>query len=301
MTSRVPPYYGRMECSVIIPAFNEAAALRSVLEELVAFLRQQNIAAQVIVVDDGSTDRTADEVRAVPGVQLIRHPYNKGYGAALKTGIRAATTEWCFTYDADRQHTPDLIALLLPHCTEGNDMVVGKREGYRGPWIRQPGKKLISMVANFVTERKIPDLNSGLRAFRRSAFLRFMHLFPNGFSLSTTSTVCFFKEGLNVVYVPIRIRERVGKSTVRPRDFGKTLMLVLRIIMLFSPLRIFLPACFFFAFLTVADVVIQFILTGDFTNKSTVALISLTSLTFFFGLLADQIAALRREHLRQAS
>ncbi|MFA6039761.1 MAG: glycosyltransferase family 2 protein [Candidatus Peribacteraceae bacterium] len=290
-----------MECAIVIPAFNEAAALRGVLEELVTYLGQQRIAAQVIVVDDGSSDRTAEEALAVPGVRLIRHPYNKGYGAALKTGIQAAQTEWCITYDADRQHTPDLISLFLPFLTDGNDMVVGKREGYRGPWIRQPGKKLISFVANYVTERKIPDLNSGLRAFRRAAFLRYMHLFPNGFSLSTTSTVCFFKENLNVVYVPIRIRERVGKSTVRPRDFGKTLMLVLRIIMLFSPLRIFLPACFFFALLTVADIALEYAMTKSIANQSAVALVSLASLTFFFGLLADQIAAIRREHLRQAS
>jgi glycosyltransferase involved in cell wall biosynthesis len=288
-----------MTFSIVIPAFNEGQNIAALLHTLMAYLRDQHLQGDVIVVDDGSTDATAREAAAIPGIRVISHPYNKGYGAAIKTGIEAATTEWCFTYDADGQHTPELLSLLLPHCTEPNHMVVGKREGYCGPWIRQPGKRILSCVANYLTQRKIPDLNSGLRAFRRQEFLRFQHLFPNGFSLSTTSTVCYFKENLNVVYVPIRIKPRIGRSTVQMRDAPRTFLLIVRLIMLFSPLRIFLPASLFFAMLVIADVVYEMSTTGNFTNKSTVALLSLTSLTFFFGLIADQMAAIRREIGRQ--
>ena len=284
-----------MEFTIVIPAFNESACIAGVLRQLQSALRENGVQSEIIVVDDGSTDGTSEQAEHISGVRVIRHPENKGYGAAIKTGFRAAHTEWCITYDADSQHTPDLLLSLLPHCTEPNHMVVGMRTGYKGPWIRQPGKRLLQWVANYLVQRKIPDLNSGLRAFRREQFLRFEHLFPNGFSLSTTSTVCFFKENLNVVYVPIRIQPRVGRSTVRAHDAAKTFMLMVRLIMLFSPLRIFMPATILFALLTVADIAYEISVTGNLTNKSSVALITLTSLTFFFGLLADQVAALRRD------
>lgn len=280
-----------MEFTIVIPAYNEEDAIRIVLQKL----REHGVAAPIIVVDDGSSDGTKERAAAFPGVQVISHPYNKGYGAAIKTGIRAATTEWVITYDADGQHTPELLALLLRHCERPNHMVVGMRKGYKGPWIRQPGKRVLQWIASYLAERPIPDLNSGLRAFRREEFLQFQHLFPNGFSLSTTSTVCFFKENLNVIYVPITIQPRTGKSTVRVHDAIKTLMLILRLIMLFSPLRIFLPATFFFGMLTVMDIIFEAVTTHKFANTSSVALITLTSLTFFFGLLADQVAAIRRE------
>lgn len=281
--------------SIVIPAYNEAAAITQVLRTLVDHLRTQHLEAEVILVDDGSTDDTAAQAESVPGVRVVRHPYNKGYGAAIKTGIDAATSEWCITYDADNQHTPELIEVLLPYLCEPYHMVVGQRSGYQGPWIRQPGKKVLRWVANYLVQCKIPDLNSGLRAFRREQFLRYQHLFPDGFSLSTTSTVCFLREGLNVHYVPITIQPRMGKSTVRARHAAKTFMLIMRLIMLFSPLRIFIPASAIFGLLAAVDLAYEFATTGDIINTSSVALISLTSLTFFFGLLADQIAAIRRE------
>lgn len=285
-----------MPFSVIIPAFNEEACIELVLRSLTSFLQEKYPHAEIIVVNDGSTDNTAAIVSTIEGVRLLSHPYNKGYGASLKTGIEAATHEWCITYDSDNQHTPDLLPRLLEHCHEPNHMVVGKREVYEGPWIRRPGKWLLQITANWLTGVRIPDLNSGLRAFHRKEFTKYKHLFPNGFSLSTTSTVCFFRANLNVIYVPIRINPRLdGKSSVRPKDALKTFMLIVRLIMLFSPLRIFLPASALFALLTIADFVYEYEVTGGFTNKSGIALLTLASLTFFFGLLADQIAAIRRE------
>lgn len=283
-----------MDFSIVIPAYNEAKGIRQVLESLLEGLRLHNLNAPIIVIDDGSTDDTAAQASTVEGVQVISHQYNKGYGAALKTGIRATKTEWAITYDADGQHTPDHIQILLPQMTKAHDMVVGKRKGYKGPWIRQPGKWLIQLVANRLTGRKIPDLNSGLRAFRAEKFMCYDHLFPNGFSLSTTSTVCFFKEGLNVVYVPISIQKRNGKSTVKPSDAIKTFMLVLRLTMLFSPLRIFMPASFILGCATITLMGYEMIINGN-VSDSGVALLTFTGLLFFVGLLADQVAALRRE------
>lgn len=284
-----------MSFSVVIPAFNEASSIKGVLTLLKKYLEDNYPEAEVIVVNDGSTDNTAEIVGSVSGVRLLSHPRNKGYGSALKTGIREAKNDWCITYDADGQHTPDLIPLILDKCQAPNNMVVGRREKYQGPWVRRPGKWLLQLTANWLSGVKVPDLNSGLRAFRRADFLKYKHLFPNGFSLSTTSTICFFRENLNVVYVPISIQPRTGKSTVTASDAPRTFMLILRLIMLFSPLRIFLPASILFTFLTIVDVLIEYWLTGSFTNKSAIALFTLTSMTFFFGLLADQIAIIRRE------
>jgi glycosyltransferase involved in cell wall biosynthesis len=279
--------------TIVIPAYNEAASIAGVLTALRSFLQENDITAEIIVVDDGSTDGTRTSASAVPGVRVMAHRRNKGYGAALKTGITAASTEWVLTYDADSQHTPDLISALLPALHEENDLIIGKREGYQGPFLRQPGKRLIGAVAEYLTETKIADLNSGFRAFRRERILPYLHLFPDGFSFSTTSTVCFLKEGLNVDYVPIRIRARIGRSTVRPSDAGKTFMLILRLIMLFSPLRIFLPATGVLAVITATILGYELAVHRNVSDAA-VALLALTCMLFFFGLLADQVAALRR-------
>jgi len=283
-----------MEVTIVIPAYNEAAGIRNVLQALTVASRQWGTDVNIIVVDDGSMDETAAQAKTMEGIKIIRHNYNKGYGAAIKTGVQAAETEWVITYDADGQHSPDLIEKLLPAMTAECDLVVGKREGYKGPWIRQPGKWLICLVANHLTGHHIPDLNSGLRAFRREQFLCYAHLFPNGFSLSTTSTVCFFKEGLNIMYVPIRIHRRNGKSTIRPRDAIKTLMLILRLTMLFSPLRIFLPTSVFLGCLTMVITTYEMIFHRNVSTSGAV-LLTFTGLVFFFGLLADQVSALRRD------
>jgi glycosyltransferase involved in cell wall biosynthesis len=279
-----------MDFTIIIPAYNEAEGIVKVLSDLI----RAKPGAPVIVVDDGSTDDTGDKARSVSGVKVITHKRNKGYGAALKTAIRAAQTEWIITYDSDGQHTPENIDAILKELDSDTDLVIGERQGYKGPWIRQPGKRLIGMVANFVTETKIPDYNSGLRAFRRKTVLQYMHLFPNGFSMSTTSTVCFLKEGLNVVWTPISITKRTGKSTVRPSDAVKTFMLIFRLTMLFSPLRIFLPSAVVLGLLTVGLVSYELVMFQNISDAG-VALFTFTGILFFFGLLADQLAAVRRE------
>ena len=285
--------------TIVIPAYNEEQCIRSVAEREKEYLGQHHRDADIIIVDDGSTDRTAEVARGIPGVSVISHPMNKGYGAAIKTGMRAAKTEWCITYDADNQHQPESLLPLLEKISEQTDLVIGVRKGYKGPIIRQPGKRLIGLIANYLTETKIPDFNSGLRAFRRTVFLQYEHLFPNGFSLSTTSTICFLKQGHSVAYCPIAIKQRTGKSAVRPRDALKTLMLVIRLTMLFSPLRVFLPASVLCGLLGLA-LLVQGLYIDRNISDSTVVLILFATILFFFGLLSDQIAAIRREiHVRK--
>ena len=286
-----------MSYTVIIPAYNEEKSIRRVLQELTSGIEAATGSApQIIVIDDGSKDATGDEVRAcqLPNVQLIVQRQNRGYGAALKTGVRAAQTEWVITYDADGQHTPDHILGMQEHLQDGVDMVIGRRMGKQGPWIRQPGKYLIRKVACYLTEKQIPDLNSGLRAMRRATALPFLDLFPDGFSFSTTSTVCFLKEGYVVEYFPITVQERTGTSTVRPRDAVKTLMLVVRLTMLFSPLRIFLPISIVTGFMTAVLMSYELIVHRNISD-AVVMLGAFTSILFFFGLLADQIAAVHRK------
>ena len=173
---------------------------------------------------------------------MIRHRHNKGYGAALKAGIRAAAREIVVTFDADGQFDTNDITKLVD-ALEESDMAVGVRpQGAGSPTIRKPGKWLLSRTANYLAETRIPDLNCGFRALRVETAKRFLNLLPNGFSFTTTITLAMFKEGYNVAYLPIVVHPRTaGKSSVRVADGFNTLLLIIRIIALFDPLKVFLP------------------------------------------------------------
>ncbi|MEW5720550.1 MAG: glycosyltransferase family 2 protein, partial [Chloroflexota bacterium] len=224
--------------SIIIPVYNEEAVIGSVLEGL----RDWRARAEIIVIDDASTDRSA-EIAERAGVRVLRHRINKGYGAALKTGIRAASGDIIVMMDADGEHSAAQIQCLLDAMSD-NDMVVGARsKGSHAPLLRRPGKWILSKVANYLAQANIPDLNSGFRAFRKDVAKLFLHILPNGFSFTTTLTLALLKEGHNIAYVPITTTARVGsQSTVNPiRDGINTLMLIIRIIALFDPIKVFLP------------------------------------------------------------
>ena len=229
---------------------------------------------------------------------MIRHRVNKGYGGALKTGIRAATGEIIVMMDADSEHDASQIASLLDALGD-NDMVVGARgKGSNAPLLRRPGKWVLFQVANYLAQTQIPDLNSGLRAFRKEFVQKFLHILPNGFSFTTTVTLALYKAGYSIVYVPIITTPRVGSpSTVNPiRDGLNTLMLIIRIIALFDPLRVFVPtsAVLFFTGIVywIADN-----LTRNHLNIPTGALMLVLAsiMIFMFGILADQVSAIRRE------
>jgi glycosyltransferase involved in cell wall biosynthesis len=276
--------------SVVIPAFNEETGLRTVLPKL----RHLPEVAEVIVVDDGSTDETA-KIAADAGARVLRQPYNKGYGASLKRGIREAKSDIIVIMDSDGQHDPDDIARLLEPLGE-YDMVVGARPVQSSEWMRRPAKKLLVWVAEYLVERKIPDLNSGFRAFRRESVLEFMHILPNGFSITTTLTLAMMKAGCNVGYVPIEAPPRVGgTSSVRFARHGlQAALLIIRVITLFNPLKVFAPVSLFL--LSIGSLYGLWGIVTQFRILAGAILSILAGLViFFFGILADEISVIVRE------
>ncbi len=284
--------------SVIIPCYNEGAVIAATVGGLMAFL-EEHLAGryEIIVVDDGSGDDTPQALQDLPGIRLLRHSQNRGYGAALKTGIRNAQGEYVATFDGDGQHRPeDLLRLCQQIDQEGLDMVVGARSRllHSNLW-RMPGKWLLGWLANYLTRTKIPDLNSGLRVVRREVISRYLHLCSERFSFSTTCTLVLLNRGYFIAYTPIEVNKREGKSTVSLMTGYETLLLILRIVALFDPLRIFIPASILLVIAgTLLGIYPYFFLKKGLTTGSVLVILS-GVLVFFFGLLADQISALRKE------
>ena len=278
--------------SIVIPAFNEEQGLPHVLENLRAWMER---GAEVIVVDDGSSDNTA-RVAADAGARVIRHRHNLGYGASLKSGIRAAAHDIVVTFDADGQFDTNDIEKLL-RALDDSDMAVGVRpKGAGSPTIRKPGKWLLGKTANYLAQAQIPDLNCGFRALPVETALRFLNLLPNGFSFTTTLTLAMFKDGYNVAYVPITVHPRTtGKSSVRVADGFNTLLLIIRIIALFDPLKVFLPASAMLFLTGIAYWIFDSAALGRLNIPSgAVILIVSAIMVFMFGILADQVSAMRR-------
>jgi len=231
--------------SVIIPSYNEAGSIGAVIDRLQGVLDEMDCLSEVIVVDDGSEDGTLSELVGKK-IELYTHHENKGYGAALKTGIRNAKGDVIVITDADGTYPVEMIPRLVKGIREdGYDMVVGARTGadVNIPLVRRPAKYIIKKLADFLSETRIPDINSGLRAFRKDLALKYFHLFPNGFSFTTTITLALLSDAYNVKYVPIDYHRRAGgKSKIKPlRDFSNFLLLIVRSICYFNPLKIFLP------------------------------------------------------------
>lgn len=279
------------DLTVVIPAFNEAAAVGQVVASV--FENCGDIVSQVIVVDDGSADETARAAEQA-GARVLRHPVNRGYGAALKTGILAAGSGWIATLDADGQHdTSDLRGLCQRRG--GYDMVIGSRRGllHSQLW-RMPGKWLLWAMASYLVGQRIPDLNSGLRLMRSDAARRFLHLCPQGFSFSTTITMAMLTRGHAVGWHAIDVQPRVGTSTVNLWVGLSTIVLILRISTLFNPLRVFLPASFFCVFAGCAWG-LPYLLMGQGLSVGAMLAIVAGFLLFFLGLISDQISQLRLE------
>jgi len=281
--------------AVIVPVFNEREAVESVLSALLDFARDRDM--EIIAVDDGSDDGTADVLAGFAGrVILRRHVSNHGYGAALKTGIIATQAENVLFFDGDGQHDVADISRLLDELVR-HEVVFGTRPAGAGiPWARKPGKWFLQRVCNYLAGRRIPDLNCGLRAGRRLLFMRMLDLLPEGFSFSITSLMYVIKSRYSHLFVPVQCHPRVGKSTVRIFADGiKALLLALRLIMLFDPLRALgLPA----VALVAAGLVYQMYVILVFRFKvvgGSIVLILAGLILFLFGLLADQVASLRKE------
>jgi glycosyltransferase involved in cell wall biosynthesis len=275
--------------SVIIPAYNEEPAISSVVAGLAALLEEREISHEIIVVDDGSEDATAQEATSA-GARVIQHLSNRGYGAALKTGIAAATYEVVAIIDADGTYPAEALPSLLVEL-EHADMVVGARTGgsVSIPLIRRPAKWALNMLANYVSHSRIPDLNSGLRVFRRDVVMQYFMILPDQFSWTTTITLAMLCDKYAVAYLPIDYHKRKGRSKIVPWDAGSFVILVLRMAMLFRPLRVFLPLALLCAIYGLAKAVIDLTHDPNISASAVLAMMSALQLTLI-GMLGDAIA-----------
>jgi glycosyltransferase involved in cell wall biosynthesis len=271
--------------SVVIPAFNEEEAIGAVVEGV----RQAGGWLEVLVVDDGSTDRTAESAEGA-GARVVRHPYNKGNGAAVKTGIREARGEVVVLMDGDGQHDPAEIHRLIAPLGI-HDMVIGARSARDQAWTRALGNAVFNALASWLAARSIPDLTSGFRAARKDRLSEILHLLPNGFSYPTTSCLAFLKAGHNVTFEPIRARRRKGRSKIRAlRDGMRFLLIILKIVTLYSPLKVFVPVSAASFALGAIYGGWNVYAHGKIPNLAAL-LIQLAVVVFLFGLISEQIAA----------
>jgi glycosyltransferase involved in cell wall biosynthesis len=275
--------------SVVIPAHNEELSIHSVVTEVRELLSQHNISAEIIVIDDGSRDGTASAAQTA-GARVLQHRSNRGYGATLKTGIVAATYDAIAIIDADGTYPAHYLPQLLSEL-EHSDMVIGARLGQNVhiPLVRRPAKWLLKHLANYVSNARIPDLNSGLRVFRRDIVMQYFPILPNYFSFTTTITMAMLCDNYAVSYIPIDYRKRQGHSKIVPWDAGSFAILILRMAMLFKPLRVFLPLAL--VCLGYGLIKMGIDLTHD-PNISASAILSLMSalLIVLIGMLGDAIA-----------
>ena len=274
--------------TIVIPAYNEAA----VIADVVSTLARAGGWREILVVDDGSADDTGPRAAAA-GARVIRHPYNKGNGAAVKTGVRQAEGEYMLIMDADGQHRVE-DALDVVSSLGEYDLVVGARDpSTHATVVRRIGNAGLNWVATYLTGRDIPDLTSGLRAARRDFLREFLHLLPNGFSTPTTTTLAFVKAGYNVTFVRIQAATRVGSSKIRTsRDGLKFFLILVRVITIFSPMRIFLPISGV-SFALGAGYALWTIATQSHITNSSVLLILFSVVVFLVALVSEQISALR--------
>jgi glycosyltransferase involved in cell wall biosynthesis len=280
-----------LQVSIIIPVYNEELAIADTVSAIRRLCLPES---EILVVNDGSSDQTA-EVAASAGARVISHPYNIGNGAAVKTGIRAARGKVLVFLDGDGQHDPQDIPRLIAEIARYH-MVVGARQaGSETQLHRDLANWVYNTFASFICAFRIEDLTSGFRAMRRNDALRFCDMFPNTFSYPTTSTLAFLRSGRSLKYVPIKTAYRKGKSKIKLLHDGfEFFLIIMKIAMAFSPLRVFLPVSSFLFFLGLGRYCYTYMTEGQFTNMSHL-LINSSVIIFMLGLIAEQIAALRME------
>ena len=277
-----------MDISVIIPAKNEAASIGDV----VGRIRSAFPKAEVLVVDDGSTDRTP-RLALEQGAKVISHPQSLGNGAAVKAGARAAAGEVLVFLDADGQHDPADIPRLLEKLDEGYDMVVGARSSSsHANSARLAANGIYNVIASMVTGHRVPDLTSGFRAVKADLFRKFLYLLPNGFSYPTTITMAFLRAGFPVTFLPIVAQKRKGKSHIKPiRDGVRFMVIIFKIATLYAPLKLFLPTSALFFATGLGYYLYSYATMGRFTNM-TLLLFSAAVIVFLIGLISEQITSL---------
>ena len=277
--------------TIVIPAYNEEQTIADVVRGAMENVPE----ARVMVIDDGSTDNTLKRATDA-GAEVIRHPTNKGNGACLKTALRSLKGGIIAVLDADGQHDPTELPRILDQLKDF-DLVVGARNfsNQEGSPLRNLGNRLLRGLASFLAERDIPDLTSGFRAFRHEVAIKFLHLYPNGYSFPSTSTLSFITAGYNVTFTPVTVNSRPThtKSKLRPfRDGFRFIMFILRIITMTNPNKIFLPAGLVMILMGIFLTVRNLILFQQFSGGVVLFLAGGINI-IFFGLILDQFASLR--------
>ena len=279
--------------SIIIPAYNEEKGIAGTLEEIRRMTKNLEMECEVIVVDDGSKDNTAGIAAQNGDTKIIQHTHNRGYGAALKTGIHHATYDTVVITDADGTYPNADIPLLLAEVEQYDcEMVVGARTGenVRIPFIRKPAKWTINKLANYLSRTKIPDLNSGLRIMKKSVVEKYLGILPDGFSFTTTITLAMLANGYLVRYIPIDYRKREGKSKIKPiRDTLNFIQLIVKTVLYFEPLRVFTPLSMVFIFASLGVLLYSFFFKPQIMDITTLVLFVTGVQMLAIGMLADLI------------
>ena len=276
--------------TVIVPAYNEEKNIRNTIggiRKSTAGLRQK---LGIVVVDDGSTDHTSKILSSVKGIKVIRHGTNKGYGASLKTGIKNSSADYIMIIDADGTYPAAAIPDIVKNAQK-YDMVVGARTGeaVKIPFFRKPAKWFLKHFAQYLTKSKIPDLNSGLRIFRREIAIRFMSLFPDGFSFTTTLTIACLTNDLSVKFIPINYLERKGKSKIHPiKDMIGFTNLIFRLAIFFRPLNVFMPISLFFFIAGALKLIRDFVMLNNFGLGGAIAILAAIQIALM-GMLAELV------------
>ncbi|WP_335958497.1 glycosyltransferase family 2 protein [Acinetobacter bereziniae] len=274
--------------SVVLPAKNESGAIGDTIKKIQAL----DLVSEILVINDGSIDDTC-QVAECAGAKVISHPYSKGNGAAIKTGARNAKGDIIIFMDADGQHDPKDIPMLLAKIEAGYDLVIGARQkGSQASIGRGVANKLYNNLASYMSDHKVEDLTSGFRAVKADKFREFIYLLPNGFSYPTTSTMAFFRAGYSVSYVPIHAAKRIGKSHIHPiKDSVRFFLIIFKIATLYSPLKMFLPFAVILFILATGWYGYTLYEYNRFTNMSAL-LYTGSVMVFLMGLISEQITAL---------
>lgn len=280
-----------VETSIIVPVYNEAENLKQLLGQIHS-LRLPD--SEIIVVDDGSNDCSA-AIAMAAGANVVRHPYNIGNGAAVKSGMRAAKGRFIVMMDGDGQHKPEDIPKLLADADRYHMVVGARAKGSKLRMHRNLANMVYNLLASYVTRFKVQDLTSGFRVIRRRDALRFIDLLPNTFSYPTTLTLACLRSGLTVQYVPIQTLYRAGQSKISLVTDGiRFLLIITKIATLFAPFRVFLPVSVFFFLGGIGNYIYTYLTQNRFTNMSVFALTTAV-IIFMLGLISEQIALLRME------
>lgn len=279
----------KMKISVIIPTFNEEKAIKETIDEINYNLKDTNHEYEIIIINDGSTDKTSKILKSINKIKIINHSVNRGYGASLKSGIIESKYDYILITDADGTYPMGEIPNLIKNIN-GNDMVVGARTTTKNMTIsKRLAKKIIVFLANIITKSKIPDINSGFRIFKKKDALKFFSLYPDGFSFTTTITLSFLINYHSIKYVPIQYNKRKGKSKMKPREFFRFLNLLINIMVYFNPLKIFSIISFSLFLLAIIIFLYSLFLLNDVLDITVTVILSSSLQMFILGLIADLI------------